>query len=313
MSKRLDDLRTTDPVLTNIIQGYSNSNLIYDALFPNIKVKSMKGRIPYFGKDAFILRDTHRAIRANSNRIAPDDFTLNDYELKEKDIETAVDYLEENESADFYKMEQRIAKNLRDIIELGKEKQAAELALDDTLYSESQKYSVPMMSAFDDTLGESDPIEIIKDGMWNLRSAISKYPNTMVIGDAAYRSLTSHPKVLDRIKYSGNMSITRDILSDILEIETIKVGKSVISTDGETFQDIWNDSIVLAFVDRNTSNTKSQYNPSFGYTMQLENMPETDTYFEAGGKIKIIRNTDNYALKVTSRDAAYLIYNTNHS
>ena len=33
----------------------------------------------------------------------------------------------------------------------------------------------------------------------------------------------------------------------------------------------------------------------------------------ANSKIKVIRNTDNYDIKVTSRDAAFLIYNTNQS
>ena len=41
-------------------------------------------------------------------------------------------------------------------------------------------------------------------------------------------------------------------------------------------------------------------------------MPQIDTYFENGGKIKVIRNTDNYALKITANDAAFLIKNTNH-
>lgn len=313
MPKRLDDLRTTDPVLTNIIQGYSNNNFVYKELFPVVKVKSMKGRIPYFGKDSFLLRDTFRAIRANSNRIAPDDFTLADYELKEKDIETAIDYLEESEAAEFYKLEQRIAKNLRDILELGKEKEAAELAFDDSLYAESQKHSVSLSDAFDDELGESDPIELIRDCISDLRQTISLYPNTMLIGDSTYRALVSHPKILEKIKYSGNLKITKDMLADILEIENIKIGRSVYSEDGDTFTDIWNDSILLAYVDKTNGLSKSQYNPSFGYTMQLENMPETDTYFEAGGKIKVVRNTDNYAMKVTSRDAGFLIYNTNHS
>lgn len=310
MSKRLDELRTVDPVLSNIIQAYEGNSLVYDHLFPNVRVKSMKGRIPYFGKDAFVIRDTLRAIRASSNRIAPDDFSLIDYETKEQDIETAIDYLEEHEAADFYKLEQRLAKNLKNILELGKEKAASELVLDESLYSASQKLEVPMEYAFDDLLGEKDPIELIKDCMFDLRQIISVYPNTMVIGDEAYRALCSHPKVLERIKYSGNLKITKNMLADILEIPDIQVGRSVHSTDGENFTDIWNDSIVLAFVDKSSGKTKSEYNPSFGYTLQLENMPEVDTYFEAGGKIKVIRNTDNYDLKVTSRDAAFLISNT---
>jgi hypothetical protein len=42
-------------------------------------------------------------------------------------------------------------------------------------------------------------------------------------------------------------------------------------------------------------------------------MPEVDTYNENGGKIKVLRYTDNYSVNVTAQDAAYLISNINHN
>ncbi|MFO8098869.1 MAG: helicase-related protein, partial [Salinibacter sp.] len=94
-----------------------NGAFVYNALFPVIKTAKMKGKIPYFGKDAFTVRETSRAVRADSNRIAPSDFNLIDFETKEQDIESALDYLEEEESADFYKYEQRLTKDLTDYLD----------------------------------------------------------------------------------------------------------------------------------------------------------------------------------------------------
>ena len=67
--------------------------------------------------------------------------------------------------------------------------------------------------------------------------------------------------------------------------------------------------IVLAYVNENEKSKRSQFNPSFGYTFQKKGCPEIDTYYENGGKIKVIRCTDNYTIKVTAPEAAHLIHN----
>jgi len=125
--------------------------------------------------------------------------------------------------------------------------------------------------------------------------------------------LVDHPKVLERVKYSGNSIVSTAILSEMTGIPNIQIGLAVFSSDAFFFSDVWNDNVILAFVDRNERSNRSEFNPSYGYTFQREGKPEIDTYFENGGKIKVIRNTDNYCVKVTASEAAYLIKNTNHA
>ena len=91
------------------------------------------------------------------------------------------------------------------------------------------------------------------------------------------------------------------------------MGLSVYTNDGANFTDVWGDNIILAYVDMTSKDNRSEFNPSYGYTLQREGKPEIDTYNENGGKIKVIRNTDNYCIKVTASDAAFLIADTNHS
>ncbi|MBI5325024.1 MAG: hypothetical protein HZB41_07115 [Ignavibacteriae bacterium] len=313
MSSRLDELRMVDPVLTTIAQGYSNTSMVAEYLFPVVQVSKLKGKIPVFGKEAFVLRETERAIRAQSNRIPPSDLTLVSFETTEQDVEIALDYLEEEESPDFYRLEQRITKELMDILLLGKEKEAADLVQNPTHFETGLKTIVEAGTAWDDyTLTDVDPILVIKEGMSAIRSRIAVYPNTMIIGDATYQALLQHPKLLERVKYSGISNVTRQVLAEITEFPNIHVGLSVYSTDGESFTDVWTDNVILAYVDKRDAVNRFEYNPSFGYTFQREGKPEVDTYFENGGKIKVIRNTDNYCIKVTASDAAFLISNTNH-
>ena len=313
MSSRLDELRMVDPVLTTIAQGYSNASMVAEYLFPSVQVSKLKGKIPVFGKEAFVLRQTERAIRAASNRIPPSDLELVSFETHEEDIEIALDYLEEEESPDFYRLEQRITKELMDILLLGKEKEVADLVQNPSNFETGLKTIVEASTAWDDyTLTDVDPILVIKEGMSAIRSRIAVYPNIMIIGDATYQELMQHPKLLDRVKYSGISKVTKQVLAEITEIPNIQVGMSVYSSDGESFTDVWGDNVILAYVDARDRANRSEYNPSYGYTFQREGKPEVDTYFENGGKIKVIRNTDNYCIKVTASDAAFLISNTNH-
>ena len=64
MADRLKQLRIVDPVLTNIARGYRNAQFIGEALFPVVSVDKEGATIPKFGKEAFRLWETERAIRA---------------------------------------------------------------------------------------------------------------------------------------------------------------------------------------------------------------------------------------------------------
>ncbi|OLZ70244.1 hypothetical protein BS642_21125, partial [Chromobacterium violaceum] len=63
MSDRLKRLRIVDPVLTNLARGYRNAAYIGENLFPLAPMEKEAGIIPLFGKEAFLLWETERAIR----------------------------------------------------------------------------------------------------------------------------------------------------------------------------------------------------------------------------------------------------------
>ncbi|HRP01596.1 MAG TPA: hypothetical protein PLE30_03000 [Candidatus Kapabacteria bacterium] len=306
---QLDKLRMIDPVLTGLAQSYSNFNLIYKELFPIVAVTKQKGKIPLFGKEAFASRQTERAIRSRSNRILPSDIELITFETQEHDIEVALDYLENEESLNNLKYEKRLTKQLSDILELTKEIEAAELAQDTNEYSSGMYRELTNAEAIDNPSSTINPIELIMESKESIRSKIAIYPNTMIIGVRAYKALLNHTKIVEKIKFTGVQKVSKDMLSELFEIPNIKVGMALTSNDNTTFSDIWSDNIVLAYVDRSSSEERTEYNPSFGYTFQRQGLPETDTYFENGGKIKVIRCTDNYGIKITGKDAGYLIKN----
>lgn len=313
MPKRTDELRMVDPVLSTIAQGYSNAALISEALFPIVNVSKSKMKIPVFGKEAFYLRAVDRALRADSNRIPASEISLIDFETQEKDLEMALDHLEQEEAGNLEQYMGQITKTLADSIALSREKYVADISQNASNYATGMKTVITTGDAFDDYTNTTDPIEVIKDGMEAVRNKIGKFPNTMVLGETVFRTIMGHPKILDKIKYSSLGKATKEILKELTDISNIAVGLSVYTNDGTSFTDIWQDNIVLAYVDANEKGRRSEFNPSYGYTFRRQGMPEVDTYLENGGKIKILRYTDNYLVKVTAQDAAYLISDTNHN
>lgn len=311
MSKRLDELRMVDPVLTSLVQSYDNQAYISESLFPVVEVTKSKNKIPVFGKEAFYIRDTRRAIRANSNRMPVTDISMIDFETSEKDIEVALDYLEEDETTNLQMYTNRLTKTLRDSIDLSREKEAADLVQDLDNFSADLKLDIGAGDAFDDYTNSTDPIEVIKDAMSDLRKKIAVFPNTMVLGESVYKALMSHPKIIERVKYSGLGKASINVLKELTDITSINVGLAVYTDDDETFSDVWGDNIILAYVSK--SKNANEFNPSFAYTFRRKGMPEVDTYNENGGKLRVIRYTDNYTIKITGQDAAFLIANTNHN
>jgi hypothetical protein len=306
------EIRLIDPVLTSLAQEYRNSGFVADKILPVVSVNQRKGKIPVFGKQAFIHRDTVRAVRADSNRIPPEELTYLEFELLERDVEVSLDYIEEEEYSNFFQIEQQATNELLDILLLGREKEVADFLQNPNNYSSDMKMEITAAIAFDDYTKSFDPIQKIMEAVAAVRKKISRYPNVMIIGEPTYRALSFHPKVLDKIKYVGLGKVTLNYLSELLEIKNIYVGMGVYTPNDIDFTDIWGDNIVLAYVEEQDKGKTTRMGASFGYILQKSGYPEIDVYYENGGKIKVIRATDAYTFLLTTPHAGFLIYNTNH-
>lgn len=302
MSIRLDNLRIVDPVLSTLTQVYSNNTYVGEKLFPLVKVNKTKGKIPVFGKDAFFIRDTKRALRANSNRIPTTDFELVDYQTKEYDVEMSIDYIEEKEANSSLQYQKHISRELSDMLLLNREKYIADLVQNVANYSSAMKKVISAGEAFDNEVSALKPITVINQGKQAIRAKIGKYPNTMIVGIKTYNTLINHSTIKSIANSEGQGQAGLTTLKRIFEIDDIFVGEAVYTENGTTFQDVWGDNVVLAYVDKTDRKKRSEYNPSFGYTFQLNGKPEIDVYYENGGKTKVIRNTDVFDIKISSSE-----------
>ncbi|NNJ15459.1 hypothetical protein CSV86_009545 [Pseudomonas putida CSV86] len=306
MADRLKQIRIVDPVLTNLARGYRNAQLIGEALFPIALMDKEAGIIPLFGKEAFELYDTERAIRAQSNIMNPDDADGLDVVLREHDIAYPVDYREQAEA--LFDAQARASRRVVDVIDLRREVACAKLAQSPSTYLPGAKVTLAGNSQWSN--GGGDPIQDVERGKEVIRSRIGVRPNTITMGASTYASLKFHPKLQEALGSNERKLITVEHLKALFGINDIHIGEALANTN--SVGDIWTDTLQLAYVAKPQGGSQTNYeDPSFGYTLRRKGMPEIDTFDASGGKLHYVRNTDIYKPVVVGADAGYLISDIN--
>jgi len=306
MADRLNDIRIVDPVLTELARGYTNADYIATALFPIVNVNKEAGKIPLFGKEAFKVFDTLRALRAKSNKIPVEARNTTSFSTDEHDAVYPADYREFDE--DSIDLRAYATFRAEAAILLKHEYNSAVLASDLANYPTGNKETLSGTSQWTDKTN-STPITDIKDAKESVRGKIVKEPNTLVLGKKTFNALQDHPAFIERIKYSQLGVVTVELMKQMLGFANIVVGSAVYADEDETLHDIWSDIAILAYIPEARTNVqRSIFEPSFGYTLRKSGMPQVDTYPEEGGKIENIRSTDNLDVKIVGSDAGYLIY-----
>ena len=300
---RLEDLRI-NAYLSEVARGYGNNSFIAENLFPIIDSEKEKIDIFQFNKEAFQLYDTERAIRANSNVISPKGFSKHTATLAEHDLAYPIDYREEDE-AEKVKLQLHATNVVTEGLKLKLEKQCADLAQDPKNYATENKIALSGTSQF--TNEASDPLKVVNAGKDAVCGKIGKDPNTLVMGQEVWQALKQNKTLKDLIASSSNKIITLDLLKEFFEIENIVIGRSIYADANNNFARVWGNNIILAYVPKLTSRT--EYDPSFGYTVRKKDALQIDEYQKEGNKVKYIRATDIYTPFLVGAEAGYLISN----
>lgn len=301
---RLEELRI-NAYLSEVARGYSNNAFVAQYLFPTIYSEKEKIDIFEFNKEAFQIYNTERAIRANSNVISPKGFKKHTTTLKENDLSYPIDYREEEE-AEKVKLQLHATNVVTEGLNLKLEKECADLVQNPDSYSAENKIILSGTSCFDNDA--SDPQGIIDDAKDAVSAKIAQDPNTMIIGQAAWKALKKHPQLVGLISDNKNKMVTLEFLKEIFEVENIYIGKSIFSNAEGNFERIWKDNIVLAYVP-NLGASRTEYDPSFAYTVRKKDALQIDEYTKEGNKVKYIRATDIYTPFLVGPEAGYLISN----
>ena len=314
---RLSSERIVDPVLTNLAVGYSNAEMVAANLLPYANVDKEAGKLPKFGKEDFLIHQTERAIRADSNTIDLDAPTTASYLLAEHDLQIPVDDREEAESM-FSAHRRAMARAVKGI-RIRHEKMVADMVQNPANYGAGNKIALAGATSFTDPA--SDPEGVVDDAKAAVSAGIVKDPNTLVIGYALWRVLKRHPQLKAILSDDRPRLVALNDLREIFEIPNIVVGKAMWKPDGAAAatQRIWGAAMVLAYVPEAMSvapNEGGVVDPgamqdigeaAFGYTFRKRGMPQVDVRRAPNGKMDLVRNTDMFQPYLVGADAGYLI------
>jgi hypothetical protein len=300
--------RVIDPILSEIARGYTNAAMVGAALFPAVPVAQRGGKIIQFSKEAFRAYNTGRSPGANTKRVAFG-YSSATYALEQHALEGVVPFelMEEADAVPGIDLGRGAVQMVQDIIALRLEKAQASIATTAGSYAAANKTTLSGTSQWSDfTTGVSDPIKDVEAAKEAVRAAIGRYPNTVVMGAAVMSKLKQHPKVVDRMKYTGRDVATPELLASLFGVTRVVSGDAVSASDADVLSDVWGKFVIVAYTE--TGGIAQMGRPSYGYTYRLRGYPAVEQpYQERNAKSWIYPVTDEVAPVLAGAEAGYLI------
>lgn len=299
--------RVVDPVLSTVAQGYQNSLLVGNALFPHVPVGQRAGKVLAFGKESFMAYETARAPGSAIRRINLG-YSNSAYALVDHALAAAVpiEVMEEAQAVPGINLAGPAVRTVQDALALRLEIEQATLATTAGNYQASNKTTLSGTSQWSDFGTTSDPISDIETAKDAVRGKIGKRPNVVVVGASVLAKLRQHPKIVDRIKYTGRDVATLDLLASLFGVQQVLVGDAVKATDAGVFSDVWGKSVVVAYTELGSQAEMGR--PSFGYTYQLGGYPMVSpARYDADSRTWIYDVIDAVKPVIAADLAGYLI------
>lgn len=300
--------RVVDPILTTAAKGYQNAEMVGTALFPSVPVQQRGGKIISFGREDFRLYATGRTPGANTKRVMFG-HTSGNYALEQHALEGVVPFelMQEAERVPGIDLGGGAVQKVQDIIALRLEKAQADLATTAGNYAAANKITLSGTSQWSDfTTGVSNPEADIETAKEAVRAQIGKRPNTVIMGAAVWAKLKQHPKVIDRIKYTGRDSATPELIAHLFGVQRVLIGDALYENDAGNLADVWGKFIIVAYTE--LGGIAEMGRPTYGYTYRLGGYPIVEqAYQDRNAKSWIYPVTDEVAPVIAGAAGGYLI------
>lgn len=254
-----------DPVLTGIAIAYKNEAYIADAVMPRAPVglQSYKWKQYDLG-ETFRIPATHVGRTGRPNEI---EFTYTEQTDSTVDhgLEDPIPQSDINNSAQSnYNPVNNATERLADLVLLDRERRVATQVFTAANYG-ANTATLSGTDQWSDTT--SDPLGVILDTM----DSMVVRPNIMVIGQAVYRQLQTHPKILGALNRRDTAygRANKQFLADLFEVEQVLVGAAWAATSKEgqttTMARLWGKHCALLHVNPRAQTGEM---PTFGFTAE---------------------------------------------
>lgn len=300
------------PQLTAIALAYRNKRLIADDVLPRVGVSSPDFKyLKHTMAEGFTLPDTKVGRRSAPNEVefsateasaSTQDYGLDD-PVPNSDIEAA-----QSAGAGVDPVA-RATEGVTNLIALDREVRAATLVFDANQYAAANKATLSGTSQWSD-FANSDPTTAILNAM----DGMVMRPNIMIIGQAVFTKLRTHPKVVQA--FYGNAAtagvVPREFLAQLLELEAVYVGEGFLNTakkgQAATMARVWGKHCALIYRDQLAD---TQRGTTFGFTAEFGSRVAGAEYdskigLRGGQRVRVGESVKEV---ITANDLGYLFTN----
>ena len=304
-----------NPVLNQVVTGYSVRGMIRDMVLPKIRVRALTGDIPTKNGDHLRIVNNLAGEKSTTPEI---DFTISkatgwsidSYGLKlcvtKEDGER---WDPTNPQRGMLEAKRRMAKLIRDQQLLQSENALAGTIFDDSNYDASN--TVTLAGADQYNGATSTPIDDFQAARVEIFDDTGLVPNVAVMPWEVFQVIKYHTDLISLISNDANklMGLTPDQLAVAMNVDKVIVAsvKKNSAAKGATqvLSSVWAKNIMFAYVNPNP--TPDVIEDSFGYTFEKEAVT-ADSYKVADPKdAEFVRVTERHDDLILNFDAAYLI------
>lgn len=319
----LDQVRVIDPILTQLAQGYKNTDGVATFFAPAVSMSVRAGRTLTFGKEAFAAQSFLRAPGTNIQKIS-NEFGTRSFSLRQEAISWQIAEevaAEAKNGAAAIDLRAYAAKDAANRLQQSWEVQVAEKVLDITQYESGNVLDLATYNSGADQFNSptSDVEVLIDDMKEQVRSQCSVYPNKMVLSPDAFNALKRNKRIRDFMQ--RGVLINEKTLAEIFGLDEIRVARRLkLNQETGELENIYNNVALLFYhpsgaTDGFTPALDANYGtPAFAYTYTLAGYPiSTPERFNMDrrvfeGDILVERSFELVGLGSTSRAGAGAVF-----
>lgn len=307
----INDVQLTEPVLTNLLQGYlqSDTRFVATQVFPPLPVENDSGTIPIFTKKYwFVDRLEERAPGQTFEKfgygISSDTYKTLQYAMAHK----IPDEVRANSQMPL-DLEQAALQWIAQASLIRKEAQFASVAFGASAWDNSVTGG-SNFTKWSDYSG-SDPVDDVRTGKRTISQNTGLMPDVLVMGEIVEDRLLNHPDLVDRIKYTerGTADNVRSALAAILGVDDVLVSMAIENTANEgqsaTYSVIVDDDALLLA----TNPAAGPFSPTAGRTLTwapgggLGSI--SNSYYDDDTESDMLNHKEQWVMKVVASDLGY--------
>ncbi len=302
-----NDVHPVDPVLSNLLVGYiqSDTRFVAGRVFPYIDVTEKSGTFFTFSKKYWFLNEMQK--RAPGSKFARAGFGVETATYSTEQF--ALEHLIPDEvvAANQVPMSHEQA-GLRWLAQQALIKAEVEFATD---FMKTGVWGTDNTSATDwNDFSAGDPVNDILTARKTISDNTGMDANTMVLGLIVHNALLNHPDVIDRIKYTtqATQGAIEGALASLLGVQNYIVGRASYNTanEGQAFSTsaIIDDDCLIGVVNA----TPDMLAASLGYTFAWAGgggRGSVSQYYDDSVKSSILQATAQWDQSRVASDVGY--------